>query len=341
MKKDTIAKGIFALFIVLAILLGFIGGLYAAPLFGSGGAPKDGTSPDAAPLASSADSAPSPDTAPSPAPEQKAEVEDDKTLSALQESLDLFIAEKEFDEGDKWAVYVIDTKSEKDAGSFYKTGKDEKMIAASLIKIFIAGAVYKEAEVSGNFVIGPETSAWIETMLRDSNNDSANELIKILGGGDYSKGFEKVNDFADSISCSNTRLDRKLLDQNAKEDNFTTVSDCAKALLLVAKGSFVNKSASEDIYSYLLSDSAANSNKETKIRAGVYEISKTADVANKTGENFPPAAPCVVENDVAIVSYDNTQYILCIMSNSGSSGGAKDAIKEISKITHQFFLREE
>jgi beta-lactamase class A len=254
----------------------------------------------------------------------------------LQTSLNGFFADKNFSSGDKWAVYVVEVKSGDYAYSGYTNNEPDPTIAASLIKVFIAGAVYREAAQSQSFTINRDNLA---RMLRDSDNNAANELITALGGGDLQAGMVKVNAFSKATGFNDTELNRKLApEQPVSVDNYTSVQDCANALRMIAQGTYVSREASEEIFSWLAANSSWNENKNSKIRAGISAIDANAVIANKTGENAPPAALCIVENDIAIIKSGNVQYVLCVMSNTENSAGAKDTIKQIAGLVHKFFL---
>jgi beta-lactamase class A len=241
--------------------------------------------------------------------------------------------------GDKWAAYAVDVLSDKYA-EFYSADAEEQMIAASIIKIFIAGAVYSEAVENAAFTIDSAKLKNLENMLRDSDNNAANALVSDLGGGDFQCGASLVNAFAADIGCLDTELNRKFVTGSGEPmigENYTSVSDCAKALTLIARGEFVSKDASEMIYSFLKADASWNANKDTKIRAGVWAVDPEAVIANKTGENAPPTAPRIVENDIAIVESGGVRYVICVMSNSNNSAEAKRIIKDIAGNVHRFF----
>ena len=261
-------------------------------------------------------------------------------LSSLNKTLEDFLSSKEFSRADKWAVHIIDAQSGDSAIARFGDA-EEPTIAASLIKLFIAGALFHEETVNADFKLDADALAKLEKMLRDSENVPANELVTLLGSGDFGDGAKKVNAFAKSIGCGNTELNRKFVTTSGEAtqgENYTSVADCATALQLLARGEFVDKTTSDQIYSWLRADATWNQNKAAKIRAGIVAVDSRAVVANKTGENSPPSAPCFVENDIAVVSFGETQYIICIMSNSSDSNAARDTIKQLAELTHRFFL---
>ncbi len=214
----------------------------------------------------------------------------------------------------QWALYwkCLDTGDEivLDGG--------EPMVAASLIKLFVAGA-YFEAVEQGRLEAAPEL---LGPMIRESDNGACNQLIDRLGDGDPAAGMEAVNAFADSIGCSSSRLARKMLDP-APPENYTSVSDCGKLLERVYNGTFVSKAASEEMMDCLLEQT-----RTWKIPAGVPQGVKTA---NKTGEL------ATVENDAAIVWASPHPYILCVMSDDILSPAAGQSnIAGLSKLAYDY-----
>ena len=269
----------------------------------------------------------------------------DEQPTSLDYALDSFFEQKNSARSDNWAVCVIDTASGSSVSVLGKNNENP-VIAASLIKLFIAGAVYYEETANSDFSIDSAKLTKLEMMLRDSDNGAANELVEALGNGDFSDGAQKVNAFAKDIGCNDTELNRRFITEiggAVNVENHTTVSDCAKALNLLAQGSFVSQHASDQVYAFLRDDATWNLNKETKIRAGIAQLDPDGKVvvANKTGENSPPTTKYIVENDIAIVNFGDTQYILCIMSNSSDQSEAKETIKQLTAIVHRYFIAQE
>ena len=258
-------------------------------------------------------------------------------ISDLQIQLYEFFDKQNPSDNDKWSVYFLDVASG-DYAYAAADGKDavgDPIIAASLIKLFIAGAVF-QAEKDGELTLTDSNISDLTVMIRDSDNESANRLVEKLGGGNFTTGAAKVNAFAKSEGCSGTELNRKLLapvGAGDKGDNYTTVEDCAKVLRMIAQRTYVSADASDQIYTWMKAAST-NSNKASKIRAGVAITSPDAIIANKTGEN---TTPCIIENDVAIITEGDSQYILCVMSNSKDSGSAKKEIISIAELVDEFY----
>lgn len=332
--KKIGTKVLFALSLVVAIALGFFGARAVMNLI-EGDSDEDETvivtvSPDATaqPDETADISTPAITTTP-PTPTRLPET---GTITQLQSQLDEFFTGENLRYTSRWVVCAMEVATGDSAYAEYVKEGSCPSIAASLIKIFIAGAVYQQAQADESFIIDDTMLENLERMLRDSDNASANTLVDALSAkGDSRSGMEKVTSFANSIGCVDTSMNRKLLDTSSDEENYTTVSDCAIALRMIALKTFVSEEASEQIYSWLAEDST-NANKDSKIRAGIDD--PDAEVANKTGEN---TTPYVIENDAAIVTIGETQYILCIMSNPTNSEGAKDIMVKITELVHAYF----
>lgn len=177
---------------------------------------------------------------------------------------------------------------------------DQSMVAASLIKLYVAGA-YFEAVEEGR--ISDSYQNDVSNMITVSSNDACNRLIDLVG-------MDAVNSFAQDHGYDGTELNRRMLDFNGTE-NYTTTRSCGQVLEEILAGTFVNEYASETLLGYLEAQT-----RTSKIPAGVPSGVATA---NKTGELTG------VENDVAIVWSPQCTYILCLMS-SGSGAGVSNIV---------------
>jgi hypothetical protein len=100
--------------------------------------------------------------------------------------------------GGSWSVYVADLGRDTEA-----SWQNSRMRAASLIKLFIMGAVYQymcypesdEEMVNFGESYDGELRATIEKMITVSDNDAANLLIERLGKGDFAAGAAKIGEF--------------------------------------------------------------------------------------------------------------------------------------------------
>lgn len=180
---------------------------------------------------------------------------------------------------------------------------NHSMQAASLIKLYIAGAVYENIE---NDVIENTANmdGLLSKMIIESDNTAANDLVKLLGDQDVVLGMEKVNQYCITHGFSDTHMGRLLLAPNDDDDNYTSVKDVTAFLVQIYEGKLAG---SIDILSYMKSQQ-----RKGKLPAGIPEGVVTA---NKTGE-LPE-----VENDAMVVLTEEKPYVICVMGQYLSSTG--------------------
>lgn len=249
-----------------------------------------------------------------PKPTKEPEEEGDSAADEfedLQPQLEEMIQEYQASVGGEWSVYVEDLNT---GGNM--TIRDERMRAASLIKLFIMGAVYERYEdLKGK----SDLDSLLEQMITVSDNDAANKLVEYLGDGNQGNGMAVVNAFCTQYNYTNTSMGRLLLQDNSISDNYTSVEDCGKFLYHVYNEKFEH---SEDMLALLKAQT-----RRTKIPASIPD---GIEVANKTGELDD------VQNDVAIV-FGDVPYIICIMSQ-GVSGeeGPVQAINNLSNAVYGY-----
>lgn len=225
--------------------------------------------------------------------------------SAEMEALEEELREEIGKLGGKWSLYLKRLDTDQVIG----IGDDEKMIAASLIKLFIAGEFFTLGE-QGELDVDDYYNK-PDLMISISDNGAANSLISACT-------MEKINEFAKEKGYEETELNRRMLDWNGTE-NYTSARDCGKMLEEVLKGEYVSEDASERILEAL-----RNQQRTSKIPAGV---PKEVETANKTGELDN------VDNDAAIVWSPECTYILCIMSSN--TGGRIAEIRKLSSMVYK------
>ena len=215
--------------------------------------------------------------------------------------------------GENWSAAVVNLNTEDSC-----TVNNQSMQAASLIKLFIMGAVYDSYDSLTAAYGEDQIQSLLSDMITVSDNTAANTLSNYLGDGDDAAGRGAVNEYCASNSYESTTMGRMLLAPADNGDNMTSVSDCAEFLRKVYKGELPY---AEEMMGFL-----KNQQRTHKIPAGLPE---GVESANKTGELD------TVENDAAIVFAD-TPYILCIMSeNLSDVGAAQSNIAGISSDMYQ------
>lgn len=239
-------------------------------------------------------------------------VEDSSKNDGLKLAVDNYLSPFE----DRWSVYFEDLQTGDRFCCTQNVTEDTPMVSASLIKLFVMGAVYEQIEKG---IISEEAvSEKLTGMITVSDNNATNELIKLLGNGTAEEGMSVVNAFAVGMGCENTSLNRLMLEDNGKQ-NYTTAMECGTFLRRIYMGQCVSENFSSKMLELLLAQTRVN-----KIPAG---LPPDVKCANKTGE-----LPGISEGDVAIVFTKQGDYILCVLSESGNNAEAIEHIAQIAMI---------
>lgn len=240
------------------------------------------------------------------------------TDEALQTLLNQIQGQLPADNG-SWSVFVSDLINETE-GSI----NDQTMQAASLIKLYIMGAIYENYDqIIGQY--GKDSvDSNLHSMITVSDNDAANTLTTYLGGGNSSAGMQAVNSFCQEHGYTQTHMGRMLLASNDQDDNYTSVNDCGHFLIEVYKEEESSYAHASDMYALLKAQTRQN-----KIPAMLPDGVKTA---NKTGELDN------VENDTGII-YDaaNDLVIVFMSQNLSSAGNAQNTIASLSRTIYDYY----
>ena len=212
-----------------------------------------------------------------------------------------------------WSVYVCDLVNNTEGAI-----QDARMQAASLIKLYIMGAVYENYDSIIAQYGQSSVDSNLYSMITVSDNDAANTLVSYLGGGDSSAGMTVVNDFCSEKGYSSTHMGRLLLASNQYDDNYTSVSDCGHFLKEVYEGS-----KESDVHAQAEFDLLAAQTRRNKIPA---QMPAGVSIANKTGELSD------VENDAGIIYNSSNDLIIVFMSeNVLQPGTAQRTIASLSR----------
>lgn len=217
----------------------------------------------------------------------------------------------------RWSVFVGDLLEESEGAV-----NEQRMQAASLIKLYIMGAVYENYDLLTQQYGQESVDTNLHSMITVSDNDAANTLVNYLGGGDSSSGMQVVNDFCTKEGYTSTHMGRMLLESNEYDDNYTSVSDC---------GHFLTEIYWEDDYTYAeeMLELLADQERCNKIPA---QIPDGVSVANKTGELSD------VENDAGIIYNAENDLILVFMSeNLTDTGNAQNTIATVSRQIYDYY----
>lgn len=255
----------------------------------------------------------------------------------LMEIADQYLALREA-EGEKWAVCVENLENNENFGY----NSSEKMQSASVIKVFIMGAVYDrmcypsspKRLIPADEAYDGELRYLLEQMITVSDNDAANQLITKLGEGDFQAGAQVVNQFCKENGYTSTSIGRKFLESNPTGDNYTSAKDCTKLLADIYNGTCVGKEASGKMLDILKQQTNTS-----KIPSG---LPSGITTANKTGEMPEGYGLGCIENDMAIVFTERGDYVLTVLSNElgGRNEEAKQVIRQVSEAVNDLFEKE-
>ncbi len=194
--------------------------------------------------------------------------------------------------------------------------------SASIIKLFVAGAVYKNMEqltAAGNSE--EDIESLVKSMISVSDNDSTNLLVKKLGSGRADEGMKVVNDFIASMGYTETTMGRLMLDFGSGGENYTTVTETGDYLEKIYRNKF---EGADKILSYM-----KDQERTGKIPAGIPE---GIVVANKTGELDD------VEHDVAIIYGEKSDIIICVLlSKLSDTASGRETIKQIAETVYDYW----
>lgn len=237
-------------------------------------------------------------------------------LTLLEGQLDDMLAQARTAAGGRWSVHIKNLNSK-----IYTERDDSPMRAASLIKLFIMGAVYEQYEDLAQ-VNGKETlDELLNIMITVSDNNAANQLVTMLGNGDSAAGRQAVNAYCEEHGYANTSMGRMLLEESTTGENYTSVGDCGDFLETIYYKEFDHW---EEMLEHL-----QGQQRRGKIPA---QIPDGVMIANKTGELTG------LEDDVAIVYGDKNPYIICFMTDGlTDSSMAVECIAEMSGKIYGFF----
>lgn len=219
----------------------------------------------------------------------------------------------------EWSVYICDLVS----GSEGVIGETPRQ-AASLIKLFIMGAVYERYEELAQQYGQSDLDSLLYSMITISDNDAANTLVGYLGAGDSAAGMKSVNDFCTAHGFLNSSMGRLLLHSNEFGDNYTSAMDCGRFL----KELYLDNSEEYPHAADMMQLLAAQTRKN-KIPA---QMPANVSVANKTGELED------VENDAGIIYHASNDLVVVFLSEKLSGAGAAQAgIARLSRFIYDYY----
>ena len=222
----------------------------------------------------------------------------------------------------KWDVWVEDLTDGTSIHCTQNIEENQPMVSASLIKLFIMGAVYDKIETGA--VKESDVSEKLEQMITVSDNAAANSLTMLLGSGDEEAGRKTVETWAASIGCENVAYHRLMLAENDLQ-NHVTARDCAEILRQIYKKTCISEAVSEKMLQLL-------ENQQVNDRLPLL-LPEDVTVAHKTGNL---SGICIA--DVGIVELKDSPYLICVICNDPyTDAGATSEIAELSQSVYRAF----
>lgn len=227
-----------------------------------------------------------------------------------------------------WSVYLKDL-------SLGRTMEinEHSMESASLIKLYIAGAIYEQLAL-GNLSETDTILSALNDMITVSDNESSNVLVRQMcdESGDFQTGLAKVNDFIARYGFTNTQQVNGIADPSLWVSdgrvNMTSPADCGRLLEMI-----YNSELASHFYSFRFETLLNKQEVNYKIPAGLPE---GVHISHKTGEVDD------TENDAAIIYTPYGDYIFCIMSTDlTDTDAAVDHIREITRLVYDYFCGNE
>lgn len=225
-----------------------------------------------------------------------------------------------------WSLYLADLKTGEAA-----CVDSHSMQAASLIKLYIMGAVYENYEALSEKYGAQTLDSLLTPMITVSDNDASNTLVSYLGNGDSTIGMAIVNYFCQTHGFKDSHMGRLLLHSNEYDDNYTSVADCGKFLTAVYEGANSENGSSLLAHTDSMYALLKQQTRQHKIPANLPENVKAA---NKTGELAD------VENDAAILYHleEGNDLVICFMTEYISApGSAQSKIAELSRSIYDHY----
>lgn len=236
-------------------------------------------------------------------------------LSSLKKTLNATISNLG---GSAWSVYIKNLKTG-DCLSINET----PFYPASTIKLFAMEGIYDGIK-KGTITRTSRVNSLLNNMITVSDNESFNQLIKILGNGSFVTGCANLNRYLVKQGYKNTACHSTLhpaLSARISDGgrNSATAKDTGLLLEKIYKGTCVSKAYSKEMENLLLAQK-----RRFKIPAG---LPSGVKCGNKTGETAS------YQHDAAIVYGSKTDYVVCIYSQSSAWTG----ISGIKKLSAQIY----
>ncbi len=239
---------------------------------------------------------------------------------AFRNELVKIISDYVADKDGEWSVYVKNLNN----GMSVEIN-NTKVPAASLIKLFNMVTLYNEVNI-GNVEITPSLSGALNQMITVSSNYASNDIVEIIGKGNFERGASVVNELVKNMGCTATAESHRLYSEIIPDTvgvNTTSVKDCGLILEKIYKRECIGNDYDVEMLE-LLKEQGRN----TKLSLG---LPSGTLFAHKTGENSK------LEADVGIVFSPSCDYIICVAVTEYGNVKPRNEIGELSKCVYEFF----
>lgn len=231
-------------------------------------------------------------------------------------------------------------------GDSFAVNEDVVFAQASAIKIPILMEVYKQAYqkkfaltdmkpllpgnvVGGSGILNAMTDPvnlsirnYCMLMIGLSDNSATNTLIDLVG-------LKSINETMASLGLQNTRVQRKMIDQQASirnEENISSPAEAIKILQLLHEGKFINKEVSDGVLSILAKNPVENS----KLANGLPPNVKIA---------FKPGGMGGVSTEWGIIYLSGKPYAVAVMDNYRAETSGTGVFTDISKALYSYYSK--
>ncbi len=222
-----------------------------------------------------------------------------------------------------WSVYMKDLAKEETL-----LINDEPMRSASIMKLFILGAVYRGID-ENVLERDSELIELMSSMVRASSNTAANELVKRLGRGNFLRGLSYVNAYIREEGYSSAThmyngFEDETLHPHPDKENHTSAADVGLLLERIYHRTFGTRAVCNEVEEWMFAQGTR------------YKIPKALPsevlCANKTGETE------TIENDCALIYTMQGDYILSVMSSNWKDKSlAQERVGEVSASVYEYF----
>jgi beta-lactamase class A len=159
-------------------------------------------------------------------------------------------------------------------------------------------------------------------MVSQSDNTATNVIIRTVG-------MENVNKTVQELGCTNTKLQRYMIDTTAAaqgRENLSTPADAVKILSLLYQGKFINKEVSDQVIGVMKKNPRNNSRIAAALPANIAVA-------------FKPGSLVGVSTEWTIVYLNRRPYAIAVMETSRVPGDNSETMEKISKIVFNYFVR--